>query len=342
MPEQHSALSTEATMTQQKMPLNQQQLRPNLTFYDLYPPTTDMLAEVSQSLSAASPSLHPKYFYDETGSALFDRITRTPEYYPTRTETELLTGYAEEIRARLGRPQAIAEPGAGSCEKVRLLLDAWQPHHYMPLEISRECLLDASQQLAGDFPGVHISAVCADYCQTMAMPQALAQSGQVVFFPGSTIGNFEPSARANFLKGLRKLAGPGGALLIGADLQKADTQLNAAYNDAEGFTAAFNLNALHHLNRELDCQFDTDNMRHVAFYNREQQRIEMHLECLSDQHIQLGERSLTLNSGTRIHTENSYKFTVTSFSAELVAAGFTPLNCWTDPQNLFSLHLAQA
>lgn len=329
-------------MKHQQTPLNHQQLCPNLTFYDLYPPATDMLAEVSQSLSAPGPSLHPKYFYDEAGSALFDRITRTPEYYPTRTETSLLTGYAEEIQARLNQPQTIAEPGAGSCEKVRLLLDAWQPRHYMPLEISRECLLGASRQLAQDFPDVHISAVCADYCQAMAMPQALAQPGRVVFFPGSTIGNFEPAARSEFLKGLRKLAGPGGALLIGADLQKADTQLNAAYNDALGLTAAFNLNALHHLNRELNCQFDTDNMRHVAFYNRAQQRIEMHLECLCDQDIQLGERSLTLKSGTRIHTENSYKFTVESFSAELVAAGFTPLSCWTDPQSLFSLHLAQA
>ena len=342
MPEQHTAFSIEAMMKHQQTPLNQQQLRPNLTFYDLYPPTKDMLAEVSQSLSGANPSLHPKYFYDETGSALFDRITRTPEYYPTRTETGLLTDYAEEIHARLGQPQIIAEPGAGSCEKVRLLLDAWQPRHYMPVEISRECLLDASRQLAGDFPNVHISAVCADYCQTIAMPDALTQSGQVVFFPGSTIGNFEPSARADFLKGLHNLAGAGGALLIGADLQKANTQLNAAYNDAEGLTAAFNLNALHHLNRKLDCQFDTANMRHVAFYNSDHQRIEMHLECLCDQHIQLGERSLILNSGTRIHTENSYKFTEQSFSAELIAAGFKPLNCWTDPQNLFSLHLAQA
>ncbi|MEQ3722644.1 L-histidine N(alpha)-methyltransferase [Alcanivorax sp.] len=328
-------------MKHQHIPLNHQQLCPNLTFYDLYPPATDMLAEVSQSLCAPNPSLHPKYFYDEAGSTLFDRITRTPEYYPTRTETSLLTDYAEEIRARLNQPQTIAEPGAGSCEKVRLLLDAWQPRHYMPLEISRECLLGASHQLAHDFPDVHISAVCADYCQAMAMPQALAEPGRVVFFPGSTIGNFEPAARADFLKGLRTLAGPGGALLIGADLQKPDARLNAAYNDAEGLTAAFNLNALHHLNRELGCQFDTNNVQHVAFYNAARQRIEMHLECLGDQHIQLGERTLTLKSGTRIHTENSYKFTVEGFSAELVAAGLTPLSCWTDPQNLFSLHLAQ-
>ncbi|MGJ3257568.1 MAG: L-histidine N(alpha)-methyltransferase [Alcanivorax sp.] len=322
--------------------MNQQQLGPNLTFFDLHPPTTDMLAEVSESLQAPTPTLHPKFFYDETGSTLFDQITRTPEYYPTRTEESLLRRYAKEIHARLEGIHTIAEPGAGSCEKVRVLLDAWQPSHYMPLEISRECLLGASRRLADDFPQIHISAVCADYCQAMAMPEGLQQPGRLVFFPGSTIGNFEPAQRATFLRGLRELAGPGGSLLIGADLQKPAEQLHAAYNDAGGLTAAFNLNALHHLNRELDCGFDTDTMRHLAFYNSAQSRIEMHLECLQDQHIRLGDSSLTLTAGTRIHTENSYKFTVEGFSAELAAAGFTPSACWTDNSNLFSLHLACA
>ena len=319
----------------------QQQLGPNLTFYDLHPPAADMLAEVRQSLGAPQPSLHPKFFYDETGSALFDRITRTPEYYPTRTEAALLSDYAEEIRARLAGPHTIAEPGAGSCEKIRLLLDAWQPQHYMPLEISRECLLDASRRLADDFPQLHITAVCADYCQAMTLPDTLVRPGRVVFFPGSTIGNFEPQDRTAFLQGLHRLAGPGGALLIGADLQKDSHRLNAAYNDEQGHTAAFNLNALQHLNRELDCGFNTDGMRHLAFYNPARERIEMHLECLCDQHIRLGETALTLQAGTRIHTENSYKFTVEGFSAELARAGFTPLGCWTDPDQLFSLHLAK-
>lgn len=320
--------------------MNQQQLGPNLTFFDLHPPTTDMLAEISQSLRSPTPALHPKFFYDETGSTLFDQITRTPEYYPTRTEATLLRSYAEEIHSRLDNTHTIAEPGAGSCEKVRVLLDAWQPTHYMPLEISRECLLGASRRLADEFPRVRISAVCADYCQAMAMPEGLRQPGRLVFFPGSTIGNFEPAQRASFLRGLRELAGQGGSLLIGADLQKPPEQLHAAYNDAQGLTAAFNLNALHHLNRELDCGFDTGSMRHLAFYNSAQSRIEMHLECLQDQHIRLGDTSLTLTAGTRIHTENSYKFTVEGFSAELVAAGFTPAACWTDSDNLFSLHLA--
>lgn len=325
----------------QAMPVNEQQLGPNLTFYDLHPPATDMLAEVRQSLSARQPHLHPKFFYDQTGSRLFDAITATEEYYPTRTEAALLARHNGEMQQQLGDTAIIAEPGAGSCQKVRQLLECWSPECYMPLEISRDCLLDATRQLSRDFPAVQIRAVCADYCQALSLPGDSRQPGQVVFFPGSTIGNFEPDARRQFLRGLHHLAGPGGALLIGADLQKDSARLHAAYNDAQGLTAAFNLNALHHLNRELDCQFDVDNMRHLAFYNADAARIEMHLECLEDQRLQLGDTHLTLKSGTRIHTENSYKFTVEGFTRELVDAGFTPQGCWTDPDNLFSLHLAR-
>ncbi|KGD65401.1 hypothetical protein Y5S_01294 [Alcanivorax nanhaiticus] len=324
----------------QAMPVNEQQLGPNLTFYDLHPPATDMLAEVTQSLSAARPHLHPKYFYDETGSRLFDAITTTEEYYPTRTEAGLLEQYSGDIQRQLGATGTIAEPGAGSCQKVRLLLERWAPDRYMPLEISRDCLLQSTRELSLAFPDIQISAVCADYCQALSLPSDSLPGGRVVFFPGSTIGNFDPEERRQFLRGLHHLAGPGGALLIGADLQKDSARLNAAYNDAQGLTAAFNLNALHHLNRALNCDFDVANMRHVAFYNPEAQRIEMHLECLKDQQLKLGECQLTLKSGTRIHTENSYKFSVESFTRELMEAGFTPRGCWTDPDNLFSLHLA--
>ncbi|MCK0155105.1 L-histidine N(alpha)-methyltransferase [Alcanivorax sp. S6407] len=322
------------------MPVNQQQLGPNLTFYDLHPPATDMLEEVTRSLSAPRPHLHPKYFYNETGSRLFDAITATPEYYPTRTESALLTRYSDEIQDQLGGASTIAEPGAGSCQKVRLLLERWSPECYMPLEISRDCLLQATRELSRDFPGVQISAVCADYCQALSLPADKDPNGRVVFFPGSTIGNFEPAERQQFLRGLHQLAGPGGSLLIGADLHKDCATLHAAYNDAEGLTAAFNLNALHHINHELDCHFQVEQMRHLAFYNEQARRIEMHLECLCDQQLQLGENRLTLPAGTRIHTENSYKFTVEGFTRELINAGFTPRSCWTDPDNLFSLHLA--
>ncbi|MCH2559133.1 MAG: L-histidine N(alpha)-methyltransferase [Alcanivorax sp.] len=319
-----------------------QQLLPNLTFLDLQPPMTDAAREVAASLSAPRPTLDPKYFYDERGSALFDAITRTPEYYPTRTEASLLADHADAMAAELGSDLVIAEPGAGGCEKVRILLDRWRPSGYMPLEISRECLLGATRALAPRYPAVRFNAVCADYSQALSFPADDGGRPRLVFFPGSTIGNFEPAARGDFLRGLRHLAGDRGYLLIGADLQKDPARLNAAYNDAAGHTAAFNLNALHHLNRRLGCGFDPQAFVHRAFYNDQQQRIEMHLECRRDQAITVGDRRIDLPAGSRIHTENSYKFTVEGFSRELMGAGFTPLSSWVDDENLFSIHLARA
>ena len=323
-----------------------QQLLPNLTFLDLQPPVADAAREVAASLSAARPTLDPKYFYDERGSSLFDAITRTPEYYPTRTEAALLREHAADMAAQLTGDLMIAEPGAGGCDKARILLDQWRPYGYMPLEISRQCLLDASRALAGEYPSVRFDAVCADYSQALDFPADLPGYPQgiprLVFFPGSTIGNFEPTARADFLAGLRRLAGDDGYLLIGADLQKDPARLNAAYNDSAGHTAAFNLNALRHLNERLDCGFDVDAFTHHAFYNTELGRIEMHLECNKAHRIQVDGRAIEMASGSRIHTENSYKFTVESFTRELVQAGFAPLSSWVDAEGLFSIHLARA
>ncbi|UWN48800.1 Histidine N-alpha-methyltransferase [Alcanivorax sp. ALC70] len=319
-----------------------QRLLPNLTFLDLRPPMTDAAREVAASLSAPSPTLDPKYFYDERGSALFDAITRTPEYYPTRTEAALLAEHADAMASELPGDLVIAEPGAGGCDKVRLLLDRWRPSGYMPLEISRQCLLDATRELAPRYPSVRFSAVCADYSQALSFPADDLGPARLVFFPGSTIGNFEPAARADFLTGLRRLAGDHGYLLIGADLHKDPARLNAAYNDAQGHTAAFNRNALHHLNRRLNCGFEPDAFEHRAFYNESARRIEMHLECRRDQTISVADQRIQLPAGTRIHTENSYKFTVEGFSRELVDAGFAPLSSWVDDQGLFSIHLARA
>ncbi|SOC18229.1 dimethylhistidine N-methyltransferase [Alloalcanivorax xenomutans] len=318
------------------------QLLPNLTFLDLYPPTADAAREVLSSLSAATPHLDPKYFYDEQGSALFDAITRTPEYYPTRTETRLLREHARTMARTLDTELTIVEPGAGGCEKARILLDQWQPRGYMPLEISRECLLDATRQLAPQYPQVQFQAVCADYSQALTVPTGHQELPRLVFFPGSTIGNFEPVARRTFLADLRQLAGDDGFLLIGADLHKSPERLHQAYNDSAGHTAAFNLNILAHLNRRLDCGFDLDAFEHQAFYNEDQQRVEMHLQCHRDQHVRIAGKSLTLSAGTRVHTENSYKFSVEDFSRELVTAGFQPLSCWLDDEALFSVHLARA
>lgn len=319
-----------------------QRLLPNLTFLDLFPPMADTAREVAASLSAPDPTLDPKYFYDERGSNLFDAITRTPEYYPTRTEAALLSDNASAMAAELSPDLVIAEPGAGACNKVRILLDHWQPSGYMPLEISRQCLLDATHRLAPCYPDVHFNAVCADYSQALTFPGDDQGRPRLVFFPGSTIGNFEPAARGRFLTGLRRLAGDNGSLLIGADLHKDPARLNAAYNDRAGYTAAFNLNALHHLNQRLHCGFEIDAFEHYAFYNEDLRRIEMHLECQRPQTITVDGKRITLTAGTRIHTENSYKFTVESFSRELIGAGFNPLSSWVDDDNLFSIHLAQA
>lgn len=319
-----------------------QRLLPNLTFLDLYPPMADAAREVAVSLSAPAPTLDPKYFYDRRGSALFDAITRTPEYYPTRTEAALLRDNADAMAAELDAELVIAEPGAGGCDKVRLLLDRWRPSGYMPLEISRDCLLDAARDLAPRYPAVRFDAVCADYSQALSFPPDPQGRPRLVFFPGSTIGNFEPAARRDFLAGLRRLAGDNGYLLIGADLQKDPARLNAAYNDAAGHTAAFNLNALHHLNERLGCGFEPDAFAHLAFYNDAEQRIEMHLECRRAQSVTVAGQRIELAEGTRIHTENSYKFTVEAFSRELVEAGFAPIASWVDAEQLFSIHLARA
>ncbi|WP_101676334.1 L-histidine N(alpha)-methyltransferase [Alloalcanivorax mobilis] len=319
-----------------------QQLLPNLTFLDLFPPAADTAREVAASLSAPRPTLDPKYFYDERGSELFDAITRTPEYYPTRTEAALLRDNAAAMAAELGPDLVIVEPGAGGCDKVRILLDRWHPSGYMPLEISRECLLDATHRLAPRYPDVHFNAVCADYSQALAFPGDDQGRARLVFFPGSTIGNFEPAARERFLTGLRGLAGDNGYLLIGADLQKDPILLNAAYNDSAGHTAAFNLNALQHLNERLQCGFEIDAFDHQAFYNEDLCRVEMHLRCHRAQTLNVAGQRIELAAGTRIHTENSYKFTVESFSRDLLTAGFAPVSSWVDDDNLFSIHLARA
>ena len=318
------------------------QLLPNLTFLDLYPPTADAAREVLSSLSAATPHLDPKYFYDEQGSALFDAITRTPEYYPTRTETRLLREHARTMARTLDTELTIVEPGAGGCEKARILLDQWQPRGYMPLEISRECLLDATRQLAPQYPQVQFQAVCADYSQALTVPTGHQELPRLVFFPGSTIGNFEPVARRTFLADLRQLAGDDGFLLIGADLHKSPERLHQAYNDSAGHTAAFNLNALEHLNARLECGFDVSAFEHRAFYNETLGRIEMHLECKKAHSIRINGHTIELAPGSRIHTENSYKFTVETFTRELSDAGFAPLSSWVDDEGLFSIHLAKA
>jgi dimethylhistidine N-methyltransferase len=290
-------------------------------------------------LSRRPRRISPKFFYDAAGSQLFDRICELPEYYPTRTELRILGECAAEIAEQVGPDAEIVEFGAGSLTKVRLLLDALEaPKRYLPIDISGEHLEAAAERLKADYPALAVQPIAADYTMPMVLPAPLAGAGKRVgFFPGSTIGNFEPDEALAFLQLAARML-RGGGLLIGVDLVKAPDRLHAAYNDAQGVTAAFNLNLLRRANAELDADFDLDAFAHSAFYNAPKQRIEMHLVSRRAQTVSLGGERFELEDGETIHTEYSHKFTVDGLRALAVKAGFRPGKVWTDPERLFSVH----
>ncbi len=300
---------------------------------------TDMLA----ALAAPVRSISPKYFYDAEGSALFDAICELPEYYPTRTELQILRSHAAEIAQRIGPRAEIVEFGAGSLHKVRLLLDALdRPARYLPIDISGAHLQDAAMRLRDDYPTLQVEPVVADYTQALQLPDPHPAAGlRVGFFPGSTIGNFDPDQALRFLRMAARVL-RGGALLLGADLVKDPAVLHAAYNDAQGVTAAFNLNLLARANRELGADFALDQFAHSAFYNAPLRRIEMHLVSRTRQQVEVCGRRFGFEEGETLHTEHSHKFTVDGLRALAAEAGFTAGPVWTDPQHLFSLHWLQA
>ena len=299
--------------------------------------------DMMRALASRPRSISPKYFYDEQGSHLFDRICELPEYYPTRTEVGILADKAGEIAAQMGPRAEIVEFGAGSLRKVRLLLDAMDsPARYLPIDISGEHLARSAAALQRDYPGLDVQPVVADYTQRLLLPATLPGAGRRVgFFPGSTIGNFTPAEALHFLQ----VAGQvlrGGALLLGADLVKDPAVLHAAYNDSQGVTAAFNLNLLARANRELGTRFVLEHFAHSAFYNAPLQRIEMHLVSRRRQKIALGGECYEIDEGETLHTENSHKFTVEGLRALAVRAGFRPGPVWTDDAQLFSVHWLHA
>ncbi len=310
-------------------------LSPSPAAQSANPFATDLLA----ALSKRPRAIAPKYFYDAAGSRLFDQICDLPEYYPTRTELGILTRCAREIAAHIGPRAELVEFGAGSLTKVRLLLDAMDaPLRYVPIDISGDHLAQAARALSADYPALRVSPLVADYSQAFALPPLLAGTGQRVgFFPGSTIGNFSPAEAVDFLTVAAGVL-RGGALLLGADLIKDPAILHAAYSDAQGVTAAFNLNLLARANRELGADFDLGQFAHSAFYNAPLQRIEMHLMSQARQVVHLGGQAFEFEEGETLHTENSYKFTIDSLRALAVQAGFRPGPVWTDSQRLFSLH----
>lgn len=281
--------------------------------------------------------ISPKYFYDVEGSRLFDRICELPEYYPTRTERAILKAHAHDIAAEVGEGAEIVEFGAGSCDKVRLILDALdRPLRFRPVDISAAHLNAAAASLRRDYPGLDVQPLAADYTQRLLLPACEPGVRRVGFFPGSTLGNFTPDEALSFLK----MAGEvlrGGGLLLGVDLVKEPQLLHAAYNDSQGVTAAFNLNLLARANRELGTTFNLANFSHYAFYNPSHRRVEMHLVSRRRQMVLLGEQEFELEEGETLHTENSHKFTMADLRALAAAAGFRVGPAWMDQRRWFGV-----
>jgi dimethylhistidine N-methyltransferase len=307
-------------------------------FYNHSPEADDFYREIVAGFSRNPRSIPPKYFYDEEGSRLFEAICQQPEYYPTRTEVALLEKHAGDIRSHVGHGSYLIEPGSGSCEKVRLLLDTLRPAVYAPLDISCEHLKSAAAAVAADYPWLDVHAVCTDITSNVSLDFIPAQETPVMFYPGSSIGNFDPADAVEFLTCLAQLTGPGGGLRIGVDRKKDQETLHQAYNDAGGVTAAFNLNLLQRANRELDADFNLDAFEHFAAYNSVAGRIEMHLISTRRQTVRIDGHTFDFNAGDSIHTENSYKYTDEEFQALAIQAGFSLCDIWTDSDSLFSLY----
>lgn len=295
--------------------------------------------DVIAGLTARPKRLSPKYFYDQTGAQLFEDITALPEYYPTRCEMEILRERAPGIARFFPPASALIEFGSGSSKKVRILLAAAPTiAAYVPVDISSQMLVQEAEELRRDYPRLAVLPVEADFTQPFSLPAAAAGMAHTGFFPGSTIGNFEPHEACSFLRHAGRMLGRGAALIIGVDLVKDPRILNAAYNDKAGLTAKFNLNLLARINRELDGDFDLEHFSHRAFYNTERHRIEMHLVSKKRQRARVAGRVIEFRAGETIHTENSYKYTLEYFAALARGSGWTPVAVWTDAGANFSIH----
>ena len=317
-----------------------------VTVLDLEPVSSDFLEEVLAGLSSSPRSLPCKFFYDERGADLFQKICELPEYYITRTETELLRRYGSEMAESIGANVELIGFGTGAGIKTRMLLEHLEnPIAYVPVDISKQRLVDSAVELSRAMPALEIMPVCGDYLQELQLPKPLRKPDHVaVFFPGSTIGNLEPAIAQDFLRRVCHLCGQSGGLIIGIDLQKSCEVLEAAYNDSAGVTAEFNLNLLVRANRELGADFDLPLWRHQAIYNEREGRIEMHLISEAEQTVHVGGQEFAFARGEKIVTEYSYKHTLDGFARLAASAGFREASrVWTDPQQLFAIfHFAVA
>src|SRR5712671_6731496 len=301
--------------------------------------TTEFATDVVAGLTATPKRLSPKYFYDSAGSALFEQITELPEYYPTRREIGILDERAGDIAALIPPGAALLEFGSGSSTKTRKLLStATSLAAYAPVDISAQFLQQQAAELRREYPKLAVLPVAADFTKPFELPDAVRIMPRVGFFPGSTIGNFEPHEASAFLRHAGRMLGRGASFIIGVDLVKDASILNAAYDDAAGVTAKFNLNLLARINRELDGNFDLASFSHKAFYNSVRQRIEMHLVSKQRQKVKVAGRAIEFRAGETIHTENSYKYTLETFGALARGSGWTPMSVWTDAGGNFSIH----
>ncbi len=311
----------------------------SLTFHDLKPESLSLHEAVVDGLSKQNKSIPPKFFYDERGSELFEAICRQPEYYLPDVERTLLHKISSEIASLVGQERVLIEPGAGSAEKVRLLLEQLKPAAYVPMDISFDFLKASAQALVEQYPWLPVHAVCVDYTHSLPMPDSLPPNRRLLFFPGSSLGNFEPGEALGFLSMVAKALGENGMLLIGVDTKKSPEILDAAYNDAAGVTAEFNLNLLHRMRRELDADLDPTAFDHHAYYNRDEGRIEMHLISREAQRVRVNGDHFHFRQGERLHTECSYKYAPEEFLRLASQAGFESRRYWIDVDGLFAIYL---
>ena len=312
------------------------------TFHDFAPEPESFRDCVIDGLSQRQKEIPCRFLYDERGSELFEAICETPEYYPTRTETAILADCARAIAALMGPHCQLVEFGSGSSRKVRLLLSAFdRPSSYVAIDISREALQQAADDVATLFPKIDVRAVCADYMAPLDLADIPEPKNgrRLGFFPGSTIGNLERPAAVEFLKCCRHVVGRDGAMLVGVDLKKDPRLLHAAYNDADGVTASFTMNLLTRMNRELDADFDLAKFVHDASYNPVEGKVEIFIRSLAEQVVTVAGKRFHFRRGEGIHTEDSCKYSVAEFQALASRAGFAPGRVWTDPAQLFSIHL---
>jgi dimethylhistidine N-methyltransferase len=312
-----------------------------ITLLDFEPAVDDVRAEVIAGLASARKTLPCKLFYDERGSQLFDEICRCREYYPTRTELAIMRRHGHEMAEVMGARTLLVEYGSGSSLKTRVLLDHLnRAAGYVPIDISRNYLMHAARALAASYPQIPIRPVCADYTRPFWLPSFDDESPArvVAYFPGSTIGNFEPEQALAFLKSVRTTCGRGSGLLIGVDLKKDPARLHSAYNDAAGVTAAFNLNILRRINHDTGSNFDESGFAHYAFYNPDLSRVEMHLISCRSQQVDLGAgQRFGFDQGESIHTESCHKYTLDTFAALAASAGYRRQAVWTDSLKWFSV-----